>query len=264
MQQAEFVQNVENMKGGKPMEGKILAVGDSAVSVQLGSEISLDVNQKVRKLFINLTEKPLDGVVEMVPTYAALMIHYRPDKILFRQMKEEIEERLRKLEDSQQTVQEGGRIVKEIPICYDRDLALDLEACAEFEHISVEEFIRIHSGHEYYCYMLGVAPGHPYMARFDEPFHFKRRENPRVRISGGSVVAQLNQSNLIPFDQPCGWNIVGATPLTICDYKKEDPFLVHAGDWIKYVPVDRKEYDRIKEEDQKGTYRVKTYEKRAV
>ena len=50
------------------MEGKILAVGDSAVSVQLGSEISLDVNQKVRKLFINLTEKPLDGVVEMVPT----------------------------------------------------------------------------------------------------------------------------------------------------------------------------------------------------
>ena len=84
------------------MEGKILAVGDSAVSVQLGSEISLDVNQKVRKLFINLTEKPLDGVVEMVPTYAALMIHYRPDKILFRQMKEEIEERLRKLEDSQQ------------------------------------------------------------------------------------------------------------------------------------------------------------------
>ena len=125
------------------MEGKILAVGDSAVSVQLGSEISLDVNQKVRKLFINLTEKPRDGVVEMVPTYAALRIHYRPDKILFRQMKEEIEERFRKLEDSQQTVQEGGRIVKEIPICYDRDLALDLEACAEFEHISVEEFIRI-------------------------------------------------------------------------------------------------------------------------
>ena len=50
-------------------------------------------------------------------------------------------------------------------------------------------------------------------------------------------------------------------PLTICDYSKEDPFLVHAGEWVRYVPVSRREYDKMKEDVRKGTYRLKTYEK---
>jgi len=158
-------------------------------------------------------------------------------------------------------VEEGSRIVKEIPICYGGELGPDLEDCAAVENVSSKEFIRMHSEHEYYTYMLGFAPGHAYMARFEEPFHFKRRETPRVRIPGQSIVVQLNLSNLIPFDQPCGWNIVGATPLTICDHTKKDPFLVHAGEWVRYVPVGRREYEKIKEDVRRGTYRLKTYEK---
>lgn len=239
------------------MEAKFLISGDSAVSVQMGSEISLEVNQLVRMLFLDLTNDPVEGIVEMVPTYASLMIHYRPEKIQYSRLKEEIEGRLGSMEQ----VEEGSRIVKEIPICYGGELGPDLEDCAAVENVSSKEFIRMHSEHEYYTYMLGFAPGHAYMARFEEPFHFKRRETPRVRIPGQSVVVQLNLSNLIPFDQPCGWNIVGATPLTICDHTKKDPFLVHAGEWVRYVPVGRREYEKIKEDVRRGTYRLKTYEK---
>lgn len=239
------------------MDAKFLISGDTAVSVQLGDEISLEVNQKVRGLFEELTKKPIDGVTEMVPTYASLMVHYRPQVIRYKELKEEIEKRLENLEEVKET--EG--IVKEIPICYGGELGPDLEDCARFENVSVQEFIRMHSEHEYYTYMLGFAPGHAYAARFEEPFHFKRRESPRVKIAGQSIVAQLNLSNLIPFPQPCGWNILGGTPLAVCDYSKEDPFLVHAGDWFRYVPVSRREYDKIKEDVRKGTYRVKTYKK---
>ncbi|MGN1267396.1 MAG: allophanate hydrolase subunit 1 [Dorea sp.] len=242
------------------MEAKFLIVGDSAVSVQMGSEISLEVNEKVRMLFKNLTEKPLEGIVEMVPTYSALMIHYRPEKIAFDSLKKEIEKRL----EESTKAEAISQIVKEIPICYDEEFAPDLKDCAAFEDVSVKEFIRMHSEHEYYAYMLGFAPGHAYKARFEEPFHFKRRETPRVRIPGGSIVAQLNLSNFIPFPQPCGWNIVGGTPLTICDYNREDPFLVHAGEWVKYMPVTRREYDKIKADAQRGRYRVKTYIKKVV
>ena len=42
------------------MEAKFLIVGDCAISVQLGEEISLEVNQKVRQLFLRLTEKPIE------------------------------------------------------------------------------------------------------------------------------------------------------------------------------------------------------------
>lgn len=242
------------------MNVKFLMVGDSAISVQMGSEISLEVNEKVRMLFTNLNEKPVVGITEMVPTYSALMIHYRPEKITYADLKKEIERRL----DETTEVEEISQIVKEIPICYDKEFAPDLSDCAAFENVSVKEFIRMHSEHEYYAYMLGFAPGHAYKARFEEPFHFKRRESPRIRIPGGSIVAQLNLSNFIPFPQPCGWNIVGGTPLTICDYKREDPFLVKAGEWVKYMPVTTREYQLIKRDAQKGRYQVKTYVKKVV
>lgn len=242
------------------MDVKFLIVGDSAMSVQMGSEISLEVNEKVRKLLANLNERPIEGIVEMVPTYSSLMIHYRPEKIIYENLKNEIKNRLKEFTQ----VEALSQIVKEIPICYDDEFGPDLKDCAAFEKVSVKEFIRMHSEHEYYAYMLGFAPGHAYKARFEEPFHFKRRETPRVRIPGGSIVAQLNLSNFIPFPQPCGWNIVGGTPLTICDYKREDPFLVHAGEWVKYMPVTSREYALIKRDAEKGRYQIKTYTKKVV
>lgn len=239
------------------MAAKYLIAGDAAVSIQLGEEISLEVNQSVRMLLAEITRNPIDGVVEMVPTYASLMIHYKPEIIRYGQLIEELNLRIECMDQ----VEGQSQIVKEIPVCYGGESGPDLEDCAAYEKVSADELIRMHSQHEYYTYMLGFAPGHAYMARFEEPFHFKRRETPRVKIPAQSIVVQENLSNLIPFDQPCGWNIIGATPLKICDYTREDPFLVHAGDWVKYVPVSLKEYKRIQEEDQKGNYRLKTYEK---
>lgn len=242
------------------MEAKFLITGDSAISVQMGSEISLEVNQRVRMLFKNLTDEPLEGIVEMVPTYASLMIHYRPEVIQYSQLKLAIENRMQKTS----SVEDESRTVKEIPICYGGELGPDFKDCAAYENVSEQEFIKMHSGHEYYSYMLGFAPGHAYMARFEESFHFKRRETPRVKIPGRSIVAQLNLSNLIPFDQPCGWNVIGATPLTICDYEKDEPFLVHAGEWVRYVPVNQREYQTIMDDVRKGTYRLKTYNRVVV
>lgn len=239
------------------MKAKFLIAGNSAISVQLGEDISLEVNRKVRMLYAKLKENPIDGVVEMVPTYASLTLHYKPEVILFSPLKEEIEKRMTNLGEASKE----KKIVKEIPICYEGELGLDLEECAKLQGVSQEEIVRMHSEHEYYAYMLGFAPGHAYMARFSEPFRFKRRESPRVRIDAGSIVVQENLSNFIPFDQPCGWNIIGTTPLKICDYKRQDPFLVHAGEWVKFIPVTTKEYHRIKEEDQHNKYLIKTYER---
>src|SRR5699024_11842192 len=95
-----------------------------------------------------------------------------------------------------------------------------------------------------------------------------RRRHTRSKRDWSSDVCSSdlgeNLSNLIPFDQPCGWNVVAATPLKVCDYTKEDPFLAHAGDWVKYQPVSRKEYDQIKADVERGTYKVETYAKKAV
>ena len=160
------------------MDVKFLIAGDRAVSVEFGKEICLETNSKVRMLEEKLKEAPIDGVVEVVPTYCSLIVHYRPEVLLYDQLVRELKERL----NNMHSIQKKKKIIKEVPILYGGETGPDLEYCARLEQTSVEEIIRKHSEHEYYVYMLGFAPGHPYMARFQEPYSFKRRESPRVKI----------------------------------------------------------------------------------
>ena len=123
---------------------KILTAGECAVSVQMGDEINLEVNRLVRMLSHELEIHPIEGVTETVPTYASLMIHYRPEIILYARLREELSIRLKAvealLEKTGMTLENtAGRkeIVKEIPVCYGGELGPDLEDCAAFEGISV-------------------------------------------------------------------------------------------------------------------------------
>ena len=116
------------------MNVKILTAGECAVSVQMGDEINLEVNRLVRMLSHELEIHPIEGVTETVPTYASLMIHYRPEIILYARLREELSIRLKAvealLEKTGMTLENtAGRkeIVKEIPVCYGGELGPDLE-----------------------------------------------------------------------------------------------------------------------------------------
>ena len=76
------------------MDVKFLIAGDRAVSVEFGSVISLEVNAKVRALDEKLKESPIEGMVETVPTYCALIVHYRPEVIRYSKLVEELEKRI--------------------------------------------------------------------------------------------------------------------------------------------------------------------------
>ena len=235
-------------------------VGDCAISIELGNEISLETNLKVRALQQLLESRKNIGISEMVPTYTNLMVHYDPELIAYGKLVKY----LKTLVNSLETVSIADEKVVEIPILYGGEAGTDLDECAALEGVSVEELIRMHSSSLYYTYMLGFAPGHPYMARFEDPFSFKRRETPRVKIPAGSVVVAENLSNLIPFDQPCGWNIIGHTPVRIFNEEKEPPSLINAGNWVKFVAIDEAEYKQIREQVEKGEYTCRTFLKETV
>lgn len=239
------------------VQATIRFAGDQALLVEFEPEISLGVNMKVRALQYAMEKLQLPGVVELVPTYRALLIHYDLARLSYRKLTQTVEEQLEHLGE----IQLPKSIVTEIPVLYEGEYAPDLEEIARIENKTVEEIIRIHSQSDYFVYMLGFAPGHPYTARFDHPFSFKRRATPRVSIPGGSIVVQLALSDIIPFEQPCGWNIIGTTPILACDYKKEQPFLLHAGQWIRHIPIDRPTFLDIRRQVERGAYVCKTYEK---
>lgn len=232
--------------------------GDSALAVEFDNEISIKTNRHVQSLMNELEHKRPDiaGMLELVPSYRTLLVHYDPLTTNLEGLQNAIAECAQNLNDSGT----HEATVTEIPVLYN---GLDLEEIARLERKSVDEVIRIHSQSEYYVYMLGFAPGHPYTARFENPFSFKRRETPRVRIDAGSIVVQLDLSDIIPFEQPCGWNIIGNTPLVMCDYSKANPFMLKAGQWIKYVPISQSEFDAIRREVSAGTYKCRTYAKEA-
>ena len=235
-------------------------VGDSALAVEFDNVISIDVNRKVQALANSLENKRKDipGLCELVPSYRTLLIHYDPLTANLDQLENVINNCASNLDISQMP----DSMVTEIPVLYEQgEYAQDLEEIARLENKTVDEVIKIHSQSLYYVYMLGFAPGHPYAARFENPFSFKRRDTPRVKINAGSVVVQLGLSDIIPFEQPCGWNIIGTTPLIMCDYRKQNPFLLSAGQWIKYVPITRDEFMKIKEQVANGEYKCKTYRK---
>ena len=57
---------------------RFLVNGDSAVSAVFGDRISEEINQKIRAFQLLLTARHIPGLIETVPTYCTLMIHYDP------------------------------------------------------------------------------------------------------------------------------------------------------------------------------------------
>lgn len=242
-------------------QAKICAAGDKAVSVVFGSVISKEINGRVRALKNALLSLKVNGITEMVITYAALAVHFEPALIRRKDLIAKIEAVLPGIlaaeieagpakENPAHGGGEAGR-VKEIPVLYGGEAGPDLSDCAAKEGKTEEEIIRIHTSYEHYIYMLGFSPGHPYSARDKEAFSFGRRETPRVSIPERSVVVQRNLTNITPFSQPCGWQVIGSTPLDITDYGRNEPFLFEAGDRLKFKAIDRAEYDRIREKEEK-------------
>lgn len=231
--------------------------GDRAILAEFENEISMETNSKVRSLKFTLEQNPFPGMKELIPTYRALLVQYDPRVIKAAAVIEWIQDCMGRMSK----VSLPKAIVTEIPVIYDKEFAEDIEEIAKIEKKSVKEIIKIHSQSDYFVYMLGFAPGHPYAARFENPFSFKRRETPRVRIPGGSIVVQLALSDIIPFEQPCGWNIIGRTPVLACDYRKKNPFLLQAGQWMRHIPIEKEEYFDILRQVELGTYVCKTYEK---
>lgn len=241
---------------------QIVLAGDSAVSVEFGDEISVRVNDQVNYFQMVIEEEVkngrLNGVVETIPAFCSLMICYDPEIIWY----EELEQKLKQLlEASSGQERKQKRRLIEIPVCYGGELGPDLNEVAKHANMSPEEVVRIHSETDYLIYMLGFLPGFAYLGGLDPRIETPRLTTPRVKIPAGSVGIGGRQTGIYPLDCPGGWNLIGATPVRPFRIRRKEPILYRAGDYIRFVPVDRKEYDRIKRDLSVGLYKCSISEK---
>ena len=175
-------------------------------------------------------------------------------EISFGNLKEIIELAFKKSETNES--KSFSREIVEIPVFYGGELGPDLDFVANYNQLSSEEVVKIHSSEEYLIYMIGFTPGFPYVGGMSEKIATPRLQTPRTKIPAGSVGIAANQTGIYPVESPGGWQLIGRTPLQLFDYRKENPFLLDAGHYLSFKPIDQSEFNKISEEVLKGTYQV--------
>ena len=225
------------------MKPTISPVGDRAISIDFGQVIDPTINRHIRQTIERIKEFQLDGIIELVPTYCALLVEYDAMLYSYSEICNIIESTLE--EGMTNTTNELVTVV-EVPTVYGGEFGPDLSFVASHNHLSEDEVISIHSGTDYLVYMLGFIPGFTYLGGMDPRIATPRLSSPRTLIPAGSVGIAGEQTGTYPSDSPGGWQIIGRTSVTMYDMSKAQAALLKAGDYVRYVPIDESEFHRIK------------------
>ena len=230
---------------------RFLPTGDLALSVELGDDISVDVNTRVRALEFLIEQKALPGVVETVPTYRALQVYYDPGVVGYEALCRALTPLV---EQAASTAMPPAREV-ELPCCYGGELGPDLEPAAEKLDLPVDELVRLHAQAEYLVYFIGFTPGLPYMTGAPPELTIPRLDTPRVKVPAGSVGIGGIQCCIYSVESPGGFWLLGRTPLRLYDPGSAEPILLRPGDRVRFRPVERGEFDHIGAQVAAGAFR---------
>jgi len=234
------------------MDYTIHHFGDNAILLDVGTEISIETHRKVTVITECLESQDFDWMIEYISAYTSITIFYDPLKLVKNALhdKSPFEVAVKQLSTLISMLEETSlpeqRIV-EIPVCYGGEYGPDLEEVAKITNCSLEEVINIHSSAEYLVYMIGFAPGFPYIGGMSEKIAAPRKATPRLKIPAGSVGIAGKQTGVYPLETPGGWQLIGRTPLRLFQPEQDSPSLLKAGDKIIFKPITSKEFLQWKE-----------------
>ncbi|ADM36481.1 5-oxoprolinase subunit PxpB [Bacillus spizizenii ATCC 6633 = JCM 2499] len=233
---------------------QIELLGDSAMMIRFGEEINEQVNGLVHAAAAYIEEQPFPGFIECIPAFTSLTVFYDMYEVYkhlpqgisspFEKVKRDVEGRLKEIAIDY----ENNRRIVEIPVCYGGEFGPDLEEVAKINQLSTEEVIDIHTSGEYVVYMLGFAPGFPFLGGMSKRIAAPRKSSPRPSIPAGSVGIAGMQTGVYPISTPGGWQLIGKTPLALFRPQENPPTLLRAGDIVKFVRISEDDYHAYKEE----------------
>lgn len=218
------------------------AVMLNLVDEQGNSSLSIECNEQLHALARWLLDQHHDCIVEVVPSYASLLIYYdamNMDEATFVARIQPPIDWYKK--DSKTTANSGAE--HQIQVCYDPAVAPDLERVAEHAGLTVEEVINQHQQPKYHVYALGFAPGFAYLGDVPAAIRCPRLETPRQKVPALSVAIANQQTSVYPMESPGGWNLIGQVV--------ELPQL-KAGDKVRFIAIDLDTFKRRRQEVSHG------------
>lgn len=246
------------------MKPRLLALGDSAWTVEFGALVDAETNARVMGLAERVAAvRPLHplmaAVTDVVPTFRSLTVHFDPwagdAAALGRQL-------LSMAQEGQQAAVRGRQW--RLPVCFDDDFAPDLARVCELKQLTRTEVIDLLLGATFRVYMLGFQPGFPYMGGLPPGLVTPRLPSPRQKVPAKSVAIALDMCSVYPWESPGGWNLLGRTPVVLFDPAQgEQPAMLAAGDEVRWTAVDRRTHDRLARDIAQGLPRETFIKERA-
>lgn len=220
---------------------RIAACGESALTVEFSETVDLAANRRCLALAEALRAAPPSGMAEVVPAYRSLLVLFDPLATDMDSIADCVRERLSALPDLS-----GDGPLMLVPVLYEGEACLDLQDLAEAKRITSEALIALHLSAEYRVFMIGFAPGFAYLGGLPDPLHTPRRATPRQWVPEGAIGIGGAQASVNSVAGPSGWHFIGQTPLHLFDPERSEPFLLAAGDRIRFRRIDRAEFDALR------------------
>lgn len=228
---------------------RFLDVGDTAFAIEFGTRIAPEINALVHRTAALLSDATLEGVIETVPTFRSLLVHYDPRVT----SAATLQAKLAELELGEAALDAPRRIWR-IPVLYGGEAGPDLAEVAAATGLSEDAVIALHSGTLFRVYVQGFLPGFAYLGDLPAALDLPRLTTPRVRVPAGSVAIAQRMAGIYPVESPGGWRLIGNTPLRFFDPALTPPTLFSPGDGVRFVPVEATEHASIRQAVNEGRY----------
>jgi len=212
--------------------------GQDALIVYFAEQASVAVSAQIQRAVANINSQMADIVIDLVPSYASLLIIYDIDQCDHFAARSRLREALTDI-DARESV--SGKLVT-LPVYYSLESGPELELIAERGKLSVDDVIEIHLQGEYRVYAIGFAPGFAFLGDVDERIAAPRLSTPRQKVPRGAVAIADRQTGVYPAQSPGGWNLIGLCPTRMFDPDKQPSMPVQVGDRIRFEAIERDEY----------------------
>ena len=212
--------------------------GDRSILINTGEKISEESGKRCMNTAYLIEKDKIEGVVEVHGCYNAILLIYDPLRI----EADLLIKRIQKIEHLEDEIALPTPKIYEIPTLYGGEYGPDLEHVAEYNGISPEEVITIHTKEPLWLFHIATCLHSLTPVKLMTP----RQKVPRVKVPAGGVGIANKQTGPYILDGTGGWNLIGRTPLRIYDPQRDPPFLFSAGNYVHYKSIDLDTFNAMK------------------
>jgi inhibitor of KinA len=217
---------------------RFVLASDQSLLVYLGQQITVDANERIRKLLRLLELEPIAGIRNLHPAYCSVLVKFDAIRVGHDELESILKKYLKRLKEV--SLPEPRKI--EIPVCYGGEYGPDLGDVATMCGISPEQAIQLHVSTTYRAYFLGFVPGFAYLGELPAALVTPRLAAPRRSVLAGSVGIAGNQTGVYPFATPGGWRLLGRTPVAMFRSDRDGLSLLSIGDRVRFKPISREQF----------------------